>query len=360
MMKSRKILAAAMSLATAFGSLALAAGTTDINDDSSLYIGYGNGENKTGQATESSAVVDARAGASVLITPKASGDDNPYTAGHPTNLGKNNDGTYQTDVARVVVHNTRTDLGLNTNASRTGTAIGAFATAKGSDATALGHDASVNQANGLALGANSQVTAQNSVALGAGSEASEANTVSVGSASQQRRITNVANGQQASDAATMGQVEALTGANSAAIQANTNSIHRLDARVNDLGTEIDQVGAISAALAGLHPLYTDKGFELSAAAGAYDGKQAMALGGFYHANPDVLLSFGAATSFGNEHKTAGNVGVTFRVGPKSESLSTPAASADVLQALQAMNKRIDSLTAENQKLKEKIDTLTKK
>lgn len=38
-MKSRKVLAAAMSLATAFGSLALAAGVSDIADNSGLYIG---------------------------------------------------------------------------------------------------------------------------------------------------------------------------------------------------------------------------------------------------------------------------------------------------------------------------------
>lgn len=87
----------------------------------------------------------------------------------------------------------------------------------------------------------------------------------------------------------------------------------------------------------------------------------MALGGFYHANPDVMVSFGAATSFGNDHKTAGNVGVTFRVGPKSEnSYRQETVSDDVLQQLKAMNQRIDSLTAENQELKEKVDTLTRK
>lgn len=81
------------------------------------------------------------------------------------------------------------------------------------------------------------------------------------------------------------------------------------------------------------------------------------LGGFYHANPDVLLSFGAATSFDGDHKTAGNVGVTFRVGPKTEKTAAidSGTSDEVLQRLDALSRKVDRLEAENQDLKNKLN-----
>ncbi len=129
-------------------------------------------------------------------------------------------------------------------------------------------------------------------------------------------------------------------------------------KINNLGNEIDNVGAISAALAGLHPLdYDGTGskFQISAAMGAYDGSQAMAIGGFYHFNEDVLLSLSGATSFDGDHKTAGNIGVTFRVGQGSSGKKVN--SDDVLAQLEAMNEKIAALEAENQSLSEKVAAL---
>ena len=182
-----------------------------------------------------------------------------------------------------MIHNTRTDMGLNTYASKTGTAIGAYAKSNGIQSAALGYQAEVTK-KGI-----------NSIALGSKSVADEENVVSVGSKDLKRRLTHVADGVNATDAVTVSQLQSATSF--------------LQQDIHSLGNEIDQVGAISAALAGLHPLQSSKGFEISAAGGAYDGKQAMALGGFYHANPDVMVSFGGATSFGSDHKAAGNIGV---------------------------------------------------
>ena len=129
-------------------------------------------------------------------------------------------------------------------------------------------------------------------------------------------------------------------------------------KINNLGNEIDNVGAISAALAGLHPLdYDGTGskFQISAAMGAYDGSQAMAIGGFYHFNEDVLLSLSGVTSFDGDHKTAGNIGVTFRVGQGSSGKKVN--SDDVLAQLEAMNEKIAALEAENQSLSEKVAAL---
>lgn len=123
----------------------------------------------------------------------------------------------------------------------------------------------------------------------------------------------------------------------------------LSNRISDLSTEIDNVGAISAALAGLHPLdWNGSGskFQLSAAAGTYDGKQAMALGGFYHPNRNMMLSLGVSSSFGSDRKTAGNVGITFRVGKGSNGT----VSDDVAERLAAMDQKISQLESQNQKL----------
>lgn len=139
--------------------------------------------------------------------------------------------------------------------------------------------------------------------------------------------------------------------NYAQIQQNTNAINDLDNRVDDLDNEIDQVGAVSAALAGLHPLdYDGTGskFQLSAAVGSYDSTQAAAIGAFYHFNRDVMVSLGGATSFDGDHKTAGNLGVTFRIGAGASGKSV---SDDVMARLEAMDQKIAALEQENKDLK---------
>lgn len=57
---------------------------------------------------------------------------------------------------------------------------------------------------------------------------------------------------------------------------------------------MDKVGASAAALAALHPLQfnADDKFTVAAGFGNYKGEQAVALGGFYQANEDLLFSLG--------------------------------------------------------------------
>ena len=158
-------------------------------------------------------------------------------------------------------------------------------------------------------------------------------------------------------------------ANSAAIEQNRNAIGALGSRISDLGEEVDSVGAISAALAGLHPLdYNGTGskFQISAALGTYDGTQAAAIGGFYHFNRDTLLSIGGfyhfnrdtllsiggSTSFEGDRKTAANVGVTFRVG-EGASEAPAVQDTETKQQMDAMKQEIEMLKAELEQLKNK-------
>jgi hypothetical protein len=141
--------------------------------------------------------------------------------------------------------------------------------------------------------------------------------------------------------------------NATAIQQNTDSITSLNTHVRSLDQEVDSVGALSAALAGLYPIdYDGTGsrFQISAAAGTYDGKQAVALGGFYHANRDVMFSLGASSTFGNDRKAAGNIGVTFRVGPSANKTVDNNQNNDDIEMLKA---EIQELKAEIRNLKSK-------
>ncbi|UOR16692.1 YadA-like family protein [Qipengyuania aquimaris] len=89
-------------------------------------------------------------------------------------------------------------------------ADGQTASAGELDAIAFGNNASTaaGATGAVAIGTNASATAANSVALGADSVADRADTVSVGSAGNERQIVNVADGTTATDAATVGQVDA--------------------------------------------------------------------------------------------------------------------------------------------------------
>ncbi len=124
-----------------------------------------------------------------------------------------------------------------------GVAVGAYAHAGGVNSVALGRAAIVKDSvsngfavgtqslvsanGGLAIGARSQVDAGglNSIALGWSSVAGEADTFSIGHRSYQRRIVNVANGRNATDAATVGQLRGALATLGGDVDANGNIIN---------------------------------------------------------------------------------------------------------------------------------------
>jgi autotransporter adhesin len=108
--------------------------------------------------------------------------------------------------------NNSSALGANSTASGdSSSAFGANSTASGRNSVAVGMGASAFGANSTAIGTNAFVAASgfNSVALGQGSIATRPNTVSVGAPGQERQITNVAAGVAPTDAANVGQLNAL-------------------------------------------------------------------------------------------------------------------------------------------------------
>ncbi|WP_459721085.1 YadA family autotransporter adhesin [Paraburkholderia sp. 2C] len=86
------------------------------------------------------------------------------------------------------------------------------ATASGENSVAIGGYAQATGDNALAIGANARATAVSAIAIGAGSSTSQANTFAVGSNTAKRRIVNVADGVNYSDAVTFGQMNAAIAA----------------------------------------------------------------------------------------------------------------------------------------------------
>ena len=129
---------------------------------------------------------------------------------------------------------------------------------------------------------------------------------------------------------------------SGAIQHIDSNIQRIDSNINRLDTNINRVGAMSAALSGLHPVLSDDGtkWNVAVAGGSYKGEKAMALGAFYTPNKTTQFSVGSTVG---QDSTMFNVGASFKVGSASESVK-PQDSSE----LRALAKEVETLKAEHE------------
>lgn len=204
-------------------------------------------------------------------------------------------------------------------------ALGTQAVASGSQSTAIGAFADATADGASAFGNNSTASGQNSVALGFGSVATEQDTVSVGNTvGLQRRITNVANGVNANDVATFGQMQAADAALQTLITDNQSAIGLLDDRVtsleafafnledslSDINREIDGSTAVAVALSG-GTFLPNKRFNITANVGGYDGAWAGAIQANALISDNVALNAGVATGFNRGGQTAVRGGVSF-------------------------------------------------
>lgn len=161
-------------------------------------------------------------------------------------------------------------------------AAGVNASASAFRTTAFGYQSSASGYASAAFGTNSSATADNSVALGYGSIADRVDSISVGSTGHERQIIHVADGTGDTDAANLGQ--------------------------------LNQLGAMSAAIAGLTPMsYNSREhFQILANTGSYGGRQALGLGlGYYDAGSSLAVTAGMASSGGNR---MGRLGFAWRPG----------------------------------------------
>ena len=154
-----------------------------------------------------------------------------------------------------------------------------------------------------------------------------------------KTITNVAAGQNGTDAVNVNQLT------SAIDQVNSNA-SKLGNVVHANQQEARKGIAGTAALAGLHPLDFDPDHKLDIMAGYghFHNANAGAVGIAYRPNEDLM--FTAGTTFGSDNVI--NAGVTYKVGARSEvSRSKVAMAKDLAEA----KKEIAQLQSDNAKFK---------
>nr|DAQ48031.1 MAG TPA: YadA-like membrane anchor domain protein [Bacteriophage sp.] len=107
--------------------------------------------------------------------------------------------------------------------------------------------------------------------------------------------------------------------------------------------DIKKVGALAAALSGLHTIQYDEGtpWQMQASVGTYKGKAAVALGGSYFSDANNMFHFGVAMNTGGGSEVMANISYTHRFGTTTGKKKVE-------------NERVKALEAENNNLRERL------
>ncbi|WP_258181088.1 YadA family autotransporter adhesin [Burkholderia multivorans] len=167
-----------------------------------------------------------------------------------------------------------------------GTAIGSGSNVGGTGGTAIGSGSKAADAGSTAVGQGASVAAGagNSVAIGQGSVATESNTVSFGSSGNERRLVNIADGVNASDAATKGQLDRAMGG--------------MQNQVNDLSRNAYSGIAAATALTMIPGVDPGKTLSFGIGGATYRGYQAVAFGGEARITQNLKMKAGVGLSSG--------------------------------------------------------------
>ena len=185
------------------------------------------------------------------------------------------------------------------------------------------------------------------------------------------KITNVKNGTDKSDVATVGQLTKVTSNdNTVAINKTTDAdgapVYDLsvqggghDPRIDQLGEEVGRVGAQGAALAALKPIQYDplEPTQIMAGYGNYRGNSAIAMGVAHYKNESTLMHAGVSWAGGSRHMMA-NAGVTWKVGNRdSEAAVADRYRKGPISSAYAMQQEMASVKAQNAGLKTEVSDL---
>ena len=259
-----------------------------------------------------------------------------------------------------------TAIGYKNNVS--GNKSGAFGdpnVVTGNGSYAFGNDNTINGNNNFVLGNNVTIGSgiQNSVALGNNSTVSSSNEVSVGSATQKRKITNVADGDvsaTSTDAVNGRQLyKAMQNSGATGIENLRNEVNE---KIDDVKDEVNHVGSLSAALAGLHPMQYDPKAptQVMAALGHYKNKQSVAVGLSYYFNDRFMMSAGVAIGSEKRVKSMANVGFTVKLGKGSGVTYNEVPQYAIQNEVKRLTVENNKQAKENQELKERVKKLEEK
>ena len=167
-------------------------------------------------------------------------------------------------------------------------------------------------------------------------------------------IHNVGEATEAGDAINKGQFDRT-------INNIGNGMNEMNGRINQIGRDVNRVGAGAAALASLHPLDFDPDDKGSFAVGfgSYKSEHAAALGAFYRPNEDTMVNL-AATVGNNDNMYS--AGVSFKIGSSSPyhnmSKSEMAVKLETQdKQLSDQNQKIEALESQNQDLNARLAKL---
>ena len=245
--------------------------------------------------------------------------------------------------------------------------IGHNAELKGESNAVVGAYNHVTANNTYVLGDHVDTTLNNAVVLGSQSTAESSDvvstpsytyaggtvnfagtapvsTVSVGATNQERTITHVAAGRVSADSTDAINGSQLYGAN--------QQIDNLYNKISNIGKEANKGDARAAALAALHPMQfdPDNRVQVMGGIGHYKDANALALGVGYYPKENLLLTAGATV---NDHIMA-NLGVSYKFGENKTLQKISPASYNALE------QRVDTLEAQNERLQETVDMLVQK
>ncbi|WP_405348996.1 YadA-like family protein [Fusobacterium animalis] len=231
----------------------------------------------------------------------------------------------------------------------------------GNGSYAFGNDNNIAGDNNFVLGNNVNIGSgiQNSVALGNNSTVSSSNEVSVGSATQQRKITNVADGEVSATS-----TDAVNGRQlyKAMQNSNDNLRNEVNEKIDDVKNEVNHVGSLSAALAGLHPMQYDPKAptQVMAALGHYKNKQSVAVGLSYYFNDRFMMSAGVAIGSEKRVKSMANVGFTVKLGKGSGVTYNEVPQYAIQDEVKRLTVENNKQAKENQELKAEVNSLNEK
>ena len=207
--------------------------------------------------------------------------------------------------------------------------------------------------NKIAAGTENNFILGNNVSIGSGINNS------VGSATLQRKITNVADGEISATS-----TDAVNGRQlyKAMQNSNENLRNEVNEKIDDVKDEVNHVGSLSAALAGLHPMQYDPKApaQVMAALGNYKNKQSVAVGLSYYFNDRFMMSAGVAIGSKKRVKSMANVGFTVKLGKGSGVTYEEAPQYTILDEVKRLTVENNKQAKENQELKERVKNLEEK
>ncbi|MCA8386749.1 YadA-like family protein, partial [Burkholderia multivorans] len=208
--------------------------------------------------------------------------DNPYFAGTDTGARDENPANAGTGTG-----NTAAGSGSNIGGgANNGTVIGSGSNVSKDNGTAIGSGASSTGEGATAIGSGASASGNQSVAIGAGSVANEANTVSFGNGTEEgnRRIVNIADGVNANDAASKGQLDRAVGG--------------LQGQINDVSRNAYSGIAAATALTMIPGVDPGKTLSFGIGGATYKGYQAVAFGGEARITQNLKMKAGVGLSSG--------------------------------------------------------------